>query len=101
MPRAHPTPGALTHSLELDNDDPDGNPPLLDPQTLGAKIFLIARTISLVVLLGLVVGSAQILGVVTEDGAEGAAEAPGVMVVLLVVVSPPLPFYLLLPPFRK
>lgn len=84
MPRAHPT-----HGLELDNDhDHDNYPPLLDPQTLGAKIFLVARAISLFVLLGLVAGSAQILGLVWEGGAEGAAEAPGVMVVLLVVVSP-------------
>lgn len=100
MPRAHPIPRALTHGLELDNDnDHDDYPPLLDPQTLGAKIFLIARAISLFILLGLVAGSAQILGLVWEGGADGAAETPGVMVVLLVVVSP-LPLYLL-PPMTK
>lgn len=96
MPRAHPT-----HGLELDNDhDHDDYPPLLDPQTLGAKIFLIARAISLFILLGLVAGSAQILGLVGDDGgADGAAEAPGVMVVLLVVVSSPL--YFSLPNLQK
>jgi len=78
MPR---TPPAASLDLNLDS-----YPPLLDPQTLVAKIFLIARAISLLILLALVVGSAQILGLVRE-GVDGA-EPPVVVVVLLVVVSP-------------
>lgn len=91
MSCAHSSPAVpiLSHNLELDNDH-DGYPPLLDLQTLSAKIFLIARAISLFILLGLVAGSAQILGLVQEvGGVEGDESPPGVMAVLLVVVSPP------------
>ncbi|KAK0754317.1 hypothetical protein B0T18DRAFT_386207 [Schizothecium vesticola] len=82
------TPPAASLDLDLDN-----YPPLLDPQTLVAKIFLIARAISLLILLALVTGSAQILRLVRE-GVDGA-ESPVVVVVLLIAAASGMAYVLL------